>query len=209
MKLSQKQVKRVKRSFGEALLKARKQAKISQQQLADLLIVNRSSVANWEAGRRLPDATMITRIAEALAVDLPILFEAANEDAEPPVVMLVDDSKIILSGGLPVLKKAIPGATVLGFTKPSQALEYARENRVTLAFLDIELGTASGINLCRALLEVNPLTNVVFLTAYGDYSIDAWKTEASGFLLKPITVEDVRAELKKLRHPFPLGSAGV
>ena len=199
----------MKRSFGEALLKARKQAKISQQQLADLLIVNRSSVANWEAGRRLPDATMITRIAEALAVDLPILFEAANEDAEPPVVMLVDDSKIILSGGLPVLKKAIPGATVVGFTKPSQALEYARENRVTLAFLDIELGTASGINLCRALLEVNPLTNVVFLTAYGEYSIDAWKTEASGFLLKPITMEGVRAELKKLRHPFPLGSAGV
>ena len=199
----------MKRSFGEALLKARKQAKISQQQLADLLIVNRSSVANWEAGRRLPDATMITRIAEALAVDLPILFEAANEDAEPPVVMLVDDSKIILSGGLPVLKKAIPGATVVGFTKPSQALVYARENRVTLAFLDIERGTASGINLCRALLEVNPLTNVVFLTAYGEYSIDAWKTEASGFLLKPITMEGVRAELKKLRHPFPLGSAGV
>ena len=199
----------MKRSFGEALLKARKQAKISQQQLADLLIVNRSSVANWEAGRRLPDATMIAKIAEALAVDLPILFEAANEDAEPPIVMLVDDSKIILSGGLPVLKKAIPGATVVGFTKPSQALEYARENRVTLAFLDIELGTASGINLCRALLEVNPLTNVVFLTAYGEYSIDAWKTEASGFLLKPITVEGVRAELKKLRHPFTLGSAGV
>lgn len=203
------EAKRVKRSFGEALLKARKQAKISQQQLADLLIVNRSSVANWEAGRRLPDATMIARIAEALAVDLPILFDAANEDAEPPVVMLVDDSKIILSGGLPVLKKAIPGATVMGFTKPSQALEYARENHVTLAFLDIELGTASGINLCRALLEVNPLTNVVFLTAYGEYSIDAWKTEASGFLLKPITVEGVLAELKKLRHPFPLGSAGV
>lgn len=199
----------MKRSFGETLLKARKQANISQQQLADLLIVNRSSVANWEAGRRLPDATMIARIAEALAVDLPILFVAANEDAEPPVVMLVDDNKIILSGGLPVLKKAIPGATVVGFTKPSQALEYARENRVTLAFLDIELGTASGINLCRALLEVNPLTNVVFLTAYGEYSIDAWQTEASGFLLKPITVEGVRAELKKLRHPFPLGSAGV
>ena len=110
---------------------------------------------------------------------------------------------------MPVLEKALPNATITGFTKPSQALEYARQNRVALAFLDIEIGSASGIDLCNMLLEINPHTNIIFLTAYDEYSINAWKTEASGFLLKPITLESVRAELKKLRHPFPLGSASV
>jgi len=45
---------------------------------------------------------------------------------------------------------------------------------------------------------------VVFLTAYVEYSFDAWSTGASGFLLKPITAEAVRAQLKNLRYPFSL-----
>lgn len=207
--IRQREVKRMKQSFGEALLAARKRTGMSQQQLADSIPVNRSSVANWEADRRLPDASMIAKIAEILGVDISDLLEALSENNARPVVIIVDDSKIILTGGMPVLEKALPNATITGFTKPSQALEYARQNRVALAFLDIEIGSASGIDLCNMLLEINPHTNIIFLTAYEEYSINAWKTEASGFLLKPITLESVRAELKKLRHPFPLGSAGV
>ncbi|MBQ5510791.1 MAG: response regulator, partial [Prevotella sp.] len=71
---------------------------------------------------------------------------------------------------------------------------------VALAILDIELGNASGFDLCRTLLEINPRTNIVFLTAYADYSLDAWDTEASGFLLKPLTPDGVRQQLKKLRR---------
>ena len=199
----------MKRSFGETLLDVRKQNGLSQQRLADLLFVNRSSVANWEAGRRLPDAAMIAKIAEVLGVDLSDLFDAANEEAARPVVIVVDDSKIILKGELPVLNAVLPKATVVGFTKPSQAVEFAKANRVALAFLDIELGSSSGLDLCGTLLDINPHTNVVFLTAYGDYSIDAWSTGASGFMIKPITAEGVRAELKKLRHPFSFGGSGA
>ena len=202
-------MKRVKRSFGETLLDVRKQNGLSQQRLADLLFVNRSSVANWEAGRRLPDAAMIAKIAEVLGVDLSDLFDAANEEAAKSFVIVVDDSKIILKGELPVLNAVLPKATVVGFTKPSQAVEFAKANRVALAFLDIELGSSSGLDLCGTLLDINPHTNVVFLTAYGDYSIDAWSTGASGFMIKPITAEGVRAELKKLRHPFSLGGSGT
>ncbi len=71
-----------------------------------------------------------------------------------------------------------------------------------LAILDIEMGNSSGLTLCHTLLEINPTTNVIFLTAYADYSLDAWKTEASGFILKPLTTEGVREQLKKLRYPF-------
>jgi len=115
---------------------------------------------------------------------------------------MVDDNKIVLSGGLPVLEKALPGTAVTGFTRPSAAVDFAKNHRVALAFLDIEIGKTSGLDLCRTMLEINPRTNVVFLTAYSGYSLDAWSTGASGFMLKPITLEDVQDQLKKLRYPF-------
>ena len=204
-----KEVKQVKRSFAKALLSARKQKGISQQQLADRLFVNRSSIANWEADRRLPDATMIAKISEILEVEIKELLFIESEETTSPVVIIVDDNKIILNGGVKIIEKAIPNATVIGFTKPSQVIEYARENYVSLAFLDIELGLENGIDLCNAMLEINPHTNVIFLTAYPEYSIDAWSTEASGFMIKPITIEGVHEQLKKLRHPFPTGGACV
>ena len=196
----------MKQTFGQALLMARKQKGLSQQELADSLPVSRSSVANWEADRRLPNATIIAKIAEILDIDVSELLDTANKETSNPVVIIVDDNKIILTGGTPIIEKALPNATVVGFTKPSQAIEYAKENRIALAFLDIELGLTNGIDLCNELHSINPRINVVFLTAYPEYSADAWSTKASGFMVKPITLEGVKEQLKKLRHPFPTGA---
>ena len=198
-----------KLTFGQALLAARKRKGLSQQQLADRLPVIRSSVANWEADRRLPSATIIARIAEILKVDVAELLDAANENATRPIVIVVDDNPIVLTGSAPIIEEVLPKALVVCFSSPSQALEFAKENRVALAFLDIELGSVNGIDLCNSLIEVNPRMNAVFLTAYPDYGVDAWGTEASGFMVKPITSEGVKAQLKKLRHPFPTGGNAI
>lgn len=107
-----------------------------------------------------------------------------------------------------MLEEVLPDAIIKGFARPAEAVEYARENRVALAFLDIELGSASGLDLCRDLLGINPHTNVVFLTVYSDYAPDAWNTGASGFMLKPITPDGVRQQIKKLRYPFRIGNDG-
>jgi transcriptional regulator with XRE-family HTH domain len=196
----------MKQTFGQALLAARKQKGLSQQEFADLIPVNRSSVANWEADRRLPNATIIAKIAEIFDVDVTELLDAANDIDNHPNVIIVDDNKIILAGGTPIIEQALPNANVIGFTKPSEAMKYAKDNRVALAFLDIELGITNGLDICNSLLEINPRTNVIFLTAYPEYSIKAWNTEASGFMVKPITLEGVKEQLKKLRHPFPTGA---
>ena len=195
--------------FAETLRRLRVERHLSQEQLAERVYVTRSTVARWENGSRLPDATMIYRLAQCLCVDVNTLLSAsAGSDASPNVI-LVDDRKIILSGALPILEEVLPGAVIAGFTRPSEALEYARANPIALAFLDIELGKTSGLDLCRTLLEINPRTSVVYLTAYVEYSFDAWGTGASGFMLKPITAEGVREQLKHLRHPFWTGGDGT
>ena len=193
------------RLFAETLRRLRTERGISQSQLGKQLFVNHSTVARWESGSRLPDASMIPRLADALGVDAYTLFNLAARSDENPNVILVDDSRVILTDGLSVLEEVMPYASVTGFIWLLDAIEYAKTNPVSLAILDIELGTASGFDLCQTLLDINPRTNIVFLTAYADYSLDAWNTEACGFMLKPLTPDGVRCQLKKLRYPFSTG----
>lgn len=193
--------------FAEKLRKLREQKGLTQRQLGAQMFVNHSTVARWENGTRLPDAAMLLRLSRCLGVNINTLLQLVAWSDENPHVIMVDDSKVILSDCLSVLEEVMPYATITGFIWPLEAIEYARMNRVELAVLDIEMGKSSGLDLCRTLREINPTTNVVFLTAYADYSLDAWKTEASGFILKPLTPEGVREQLRKLRYPFLMGGA--
>ena len=187
--------------FAETLKKLRTDKGMTQRDLAEQLFVSRTSVNRWENGSRLPDAAMISRLSEVLGADVNILLSAAAQSDECPNVIMVDDRKPVLTGGLPILEKVMPNANVVGFTDAVETVSYAKANRVALAFLDIELRNTSGLDLCRDLLEINPRTNVVFLTAYKEYSFDAWCTGACGFMLKPITPEGVREQMSRLRYP--------
>ena len=189
------------KSFGDTVRRLRIESGLSQQQLADRLHVGRPSVANWEVGRRMPDVATVALIAEALGVDTAALLAAAEESDGAPNVLLVDDSPIVLEGGLPILRQALPGANIVGFTRRQEAVEYFTQNPVALAFLDIELGRSSGLDLCRELLRIRPRTNVIYLTSYREYAFDAWDTGACGFLLKPLDAEEILRQIPKLRYP--------
>ena len=188
--------------FSKILKKKRHEMGISQETLAKKLFVTKAAVSNWEKGNRIPDTDMVIKIAKCLDIDISVLMSDGNET---PNVIIVDDEKIILKGGIPIIKSVIPNAEVTGFTKPSDAVQYAKENKVDLAFLDIEMGMTSGLDVCQNLLDCNPKTNVIYLTAYMEYSFDAWKTGASGFMLKPLTADGIREQLSRLRYPFLLG----
>lgn len=189
-------------SFSETLKNIRTEKGLSQQQLANKLFVDRSSVAKWENGSRFPDAVIISRIAKVLDVDVTLLLESASVDTESLNVIVVDDENILLAGAMKVITEVLPEASVTGFTNASEAMDFFRNNRISLAFLDIELGKVNGLTLCDELLEINPLTTVIFFTSYPDYALKAWNTRASGFLVKPLTVESVSEQLKKLRFSY-------
>ena len=194
--------------FAKTLKKLRNDKGISQRELAERIYVTRSTVTRWESGSRLPDAVMISRLSKYLDTDINTLLSATMESDDAPNIIIVDDKKIFLSGALPILEEVMPEATIMGFSRPSEAIEYAKTNRIALAFLDIEIGKTNGMDLCRTLLSLNPHTNVVYLTAHIEYAFDAWSTGASGYLLKPITQEAVRAQLQNIRYPFSWGGGG-
>lgn len=187
--------------FGETLRRLRAEKCLSQQQVANRLHVTRSAVANWEIGHRLPNAAMISQIARVLNADAALLLAAADESHDAPNVLLVDDSPIALEGGLPVLREALPGANVVGLASPAEAVRYFKSNPVALALLDIKIGRTNGLDLCQELLHIRPNANIAYITAYPEYSLDAWNTDACGFILKPLEVKAVRKLIPKLRRP--------
>ena len=183
----------MKDSFADTLKQFRTEKNLSQHQLADMLFVERTTIANWETGRRIPDAVLLLRISKCLDIDINILLETIDNTVEEPNIIMVDDESIILKGGMSVIG---------GFTSPTEAISFAKSNRVHLAYVDIEMGKLNGLELCRELLKINPRTNVIYLTAYPDYALEAWDTGACGFAVKPLSAEQVRDHLTRLRFPI-------
>ena len=109
----------MKDSFADTLKQFRTEKNLSQQQLADMLFVERSTIANWETGRRIPDAVLLLRISKCLDMDINILLETIDNTVEEPNIIMVDDESIILKGGMSVIGHLLPNALVTGFTSPT------------------------------------------------------------------------------------------
>lgn len=190
-------------SFAEKLRRLRAEKGITQQQLASMMYIDRSSIARWENGLRVPDLVLLQRLAHCLGVEVSLLVPGEDLSRDTLTVIIVDDEPPILAGGLETLCRAMPGAEITGFTKPREALEFALNNRIDLAFLDIEMGKTSGFELCEKLLAMNPATSVVYLTAFPNYALKAWETGAKGFMVKPLDVQDVIRQLERLKISLP------
>ena len=170
--------------------------------MAEKIFVTRSVIAKWENGYNLPNTIMIKRICKVLQVNEYDLIKILLDGDDELNVIILDDRKIVVQGSLSVVEEVLPNANIFGFTRPFEAIEFAEKKKISLVFLDIEMGKTNGLEICKKFLEINPQTNIIFLTAYVEYSFEAWSTGASGYLLKPITAEKLRAQLKNLRYPL-------
>ena len=115
------------------------------------------------------------------------------------IALAVDDEKLMLNA----LKKAISTSPdideVVEFNVCSKALEWARDNTIDIAFLDISMRGMGGLTLAETLLEMQPDCKIVFCTGYTEYAVDAFKIHVSGYLMKPITPEAVQKEIDHIK----------
>ena len=188
--------------FGNRLRELRAERGVSQQQLADMAAVSRTSIAMYEAGKRLPDIGMLARLADCLGVDSAELLEAMQEQNEPTGVIVVEDMPALLRGTVRMAQEALPDAAITGFENAIDALAYAAVHSVRIAFLDIELDERmNGVELAKRLKELHPRVNIIFLTSFGEYAQDAHDLYSSAYVRKPITAEKIREALDNLRFP--------
>ena len=105
-------------------------------------------------------------------------------------ILLVDDEELQLLRLTEAVKKALPADNVfLSYANPVLAWEENKETPVDIAFLDIDMPVINGILLAKKLKIVNPQVNVIFVTAYNEYALDAYKLHASGYVTKPVNLE--------------------
>lgn len=90
------------------------------------------------------------------------------------------------------------------FQSGEEALEFVKNNEIDAAFLDMEMPGIHGLELARKLQEHDHNIRIVFVTAFGQYALEAWNVNASGYLLKPYSAADIRKELAKCDYrPLP------
>lgn len=116
-------------------------------------------------------------------------------------LLLVDDELIALEELQEALLQIQPGADIRCFDNSKKALECAGEEEFDIAFLDIEMPELSGLELAKRLKVIQPGLNIVFVTAYSEYALDAFSLYASGYLLKPVQTSHVKEAMTNLRTP--------
>lgn len=90
------------------------------------------------------------------------------------------------------------------FQSGENALAWAQNHIVDVAFLDMEMPGLHGVGLAMRLRETVPEIRIIFVTAFSQYAMDAWSVGATGYVLKPYTASDIRKELEKcVYHPLP------
>ncbi|MBR1751826.1 MAG: response regulator [Ruminococcus sp.] len=120
------------------------------------------------------------------------------------LIFSIDDEKPLLRSAERVIGEAVPGSKILSFSDAADALDAVINDNIVpdVVFSDIEMPGMTGIELALKLKAVAPDVRVIFVTAYSEYAIEAFKVHAHGYLMKPLTTQAVSDELKALDLPY-------
>lgn len=120
-------------------------------------------------------------------------------------ILAVDDEALMLERLCRCIREAAPAADLVSFRKATECLAYLQEQNVDVAFLDIHMRNMDGMELAKQIKVLQPNTNIIFCTGYSDYLYDAIsEIRCSGYILKPVTTDQITRELENLRHPVAL-----
>lgn len=122
-------------------------------------------------------------------------------------VLAVDDERIMLKELTIELGQVFPNADIQGFQDPMEAEQWASDlaqegKSLDYAFLDIRMRGMSGIELARRLKKLHPGTVLIFCTAYSEYAFDAVGMYAKGYLMKPISAENIVRTLDEMVYDW-------
>ena len=116
------------------------------------------------------------------------------------MIAIAVDDEILMLGALVKAVDASPDIREVNkFSDCDEALDFVKKNPVDIAFLDINMRGMGGLALAESIIAVRPNCKIVFCTGYEEYAIPAFKLHASGYLMKPISAEDVQAEINNIK----------
>ncbi len=113
--------------------------------------------------------------------------------------VLVDDEKAPLNYLHGLCKQIADIEVVETFMNPQHALEYLCESQIDLVFLDVDMPQISGLDIAKEIQKRGLTTAVVFVTGYEQYALEAFRTDAVSYILKPSEIADVIKAVQKVK----------
>lgn len=113
--------------------------------------------------------------------------------------IIVDDEELSVKRLRRILAASREISSCHEFLNPLEAIEFVKANPVDIAFLDISMPEIHGMKLSASLLELDDSLEIVFVTGYDEYAVQAFDMSALDYLLKPVTAERVSRTLHKFR----------
>ncbi|WP_353095067.1 response regulator [Tissierella praeacuta] len=115
-------------------------------------------------------------------------------------VILVDDEPIALDV-LTIMLSSYENIDIMGsYTNAIEALEKSKKIRPEVIFLDIEMGEINGLKIAELFMEQLDDVEIVFITAYSQYAVDAFEINAIDYLLKPIQKKRLHKTIERLKE---------
>lgn len=127
--------------------------------------------------------------------------------SKPITAVIAEDEALLRSSLLEQLGTAWPQLEVVAECEDgASALEAIDGHQPDVAFLDIRMPGLTGLEVAAAAAQASPRTQIVFVTAYDQYAIDAFERGAIDYLLKPIATERLAATIQRLKLRMASGT---
>lgn len=117
-------------------------------------------------------------------------------------IIIVDDEQMAVEDLFDSVSEILSDAVINCFTSQQEALEFIKDNPCDVAFLDIQMPGKTGMEFSSDIRAVKPRANIIFVTGYSKYALDAFSINASGYIMKPARKSDIENALNNLRIPI-------
>ena len=113
-------------------------------------------------------------------------------------IYVLDDEPFALKGAIKTIKEVVPEAEITGFGRAGDVFGRVQETKESpdVVFSDIEMPGISGLDFAVKFKQICPESKIVFVTAYSQYALEAFRLHVHGYILKPVTPERVKEELE-------------
>ena len=128
----------------------------------------------------------------------------ARSSVPAPRAVLADDERLMREQLRARLAEAWPGLEVVAEARHgAEAVAMVKEHRPDLVFLDIRMPGMTGIEAAREIAQLGDAEwegcEIVFITAYDEYAVEAFEQGAVDYVLKPAERERLQTTVARLQ----------
>src|SRR5664279_1070078 len=113
--------------------------------------------------------------------------------------ILVDDELSSIQNLQFKIQEYCPSIKVVAHSQnPEEAIRLIQQYKPDVIFLDIEMPRMSGFKMLEQIPEID--FEIIFITAYNHYAINAIRISAFDYLVKPVAIEDLQQTVERLAN---------